>query len=416
MRVFKPSYKTKSGQKKQFSKYYIEVKDNLGVLRKYPGFSDKRLTYALGAQIELLAAFKRAGQPPDAQLCQWLQGISNKLRMRLAKIGLIDRNRAAAGELLTEHLSDYRQFIGDVTQHAKTTYSALKKLFSDCRFTYWSDIQASRLYNHLVRLKTQDEISQRTFNKWLKASKSFCSWMVQDQRVSESPLRHLKPIQITKRELERRALENDEFVRLLETTAAGPVRFGMSGYERYLLYRFAAEAGLRANEIRSLKVGDFDFDNLRVIVRAGFSKRRREDIQPLRPDTAALLKEFFKNKTPEAKEFFKNKTLEAKAFGGTYKHLTDRTAETVRADLAAAGIPYADEAGRVFDFHGLRHQTGTMLARAGVHPRDAQAFMRHSSIEITMKYYTHLRKGAEVETAAKIPDLSLRKDKEKQVG
>ncbi len=36
--------------------------------------------------------------------------------------------------------------------------------------------------------------------------------------------------------------------------------------------------------------------------------------------------------------------------------------------------------------------------------------MRHSSIEITMKYYTHLRKGAEVETAAKIPDLSLSKN------
>jgi hypothetical protein len=188
MRVFKANPKSK--------KYTVELKDHLGNPRKYSGFNDKRLTAALRSQIELLTAYKSAGQPPDAQLCQWLQGISHNLRIRLAKIGLIDRNRAAAGKSLAEHLNDYRQFIGDITQHAKTTYSALKKFFSDCRFIYWSDIQASRLYNHLVRLKANDEISQRTFNKWLKAAKSFCSWMVQDRRASESPISHLRPKQL----------------------------------------------------------------------------------------------------------------------------------------------------------------------------------------------------------------------------
>ena len=405
MRIFKPSYKTKSGQKKQSGKYYIEVKDHLEILRKYPGFSDKRLTAALGAQIELLAAYKKSGQPPDAQLCQWLQGIPNKLRTRLAMIGLINRNRAAAGKPLTEHLSDYRQYIGDITQHAKTTYSALIKNFSDCKFVYWNDIQASRLYNHLVHLKTKGKISQRTFNKWLKAAKAFCSWMVQDRRVSESPIVHLKPIQITERQVERRALEYDELIHFLETTTKGPARFGMTGWERYLLYRFAIETGLRSREIRNLTVGDFDFEHLTVTVQAGSSKRKRQDVQALRPDTAALLKEFFKNKTPRTK-----------AFGGTYKRLTGRTGEMVHQDLADAGIAYIDEAGRVFDFHSLRHQTGSMLARYGVHPRDAQAHMRHSDINLTMRYYTHLRKGAESETVAKLPDLSLQQNRKEQVG
>lgn len=397
MRVFRISYKTKSGQKKQCSKYYIEIKDHLGTLRKFPGFNDRRLTAALGAQIELLVACKRAGQPPDVQLSQWLQGTPESLRMRLAKLGLLDRNRAAASKPLSEHLDDYRQSIGDVTKHARNTYSALLKLFEDCKFVYWGDIQASRLYNHLVRLKSKRELSQRTFNFRLKAAKAFCSWMVQDRRASESPIAHLKPIQITEREVERRALEYEELKRLLKTTAAGPVRLGMTGQERYLLYRFAAEVGLRANEIRKLTVEDFDFENLTVTVRAGSSKRKREDVQALRPGTTELLREFFRTKTPCAK-----------AFGGTYEHLTDRTAEMIRADLADAGIRYADEAGRVFDFHSLRHQTGTMLAQHGVHPRDAQAHMRHSDINLTMRYYTHLRKGAEAETAAKLPDLTIR--------
>lgn len=396
MRIFKQQYKTKSGRMKQCSKYYIELKDHLGVLRKYPGFSDKRLTFALGSRIELLTAFKRAGQPPDAQICEWLQGISKKLSDRLAKIGLIDMNRVAAGRPLIEHLNDYRLSIGDITQHARTSYSALKKIFSECKFVYWSDVQASRLYNHLINLRTKNKISQRTFNKWLKACRAFCSWMVQDRRASESPISHLRPVTITIREVDRRALEDSELKRLLDTTATGPKRYGMRGYERYLLYRFAVESGFRAGEIRSLVVRNFDFINRTVTIQAGSSKRKRQDVQVLKPDTTELLKEFLKNKTPEVK-----------AFGGTYKHLTSRTGEMIRADLAAAGIPYEDESGRIFDFHGLRHQTGTMLARAGVHPRDAMEFMRHSSIEITMKYYTHLRKGAEVETAAKLPDLSL---------
>ena len=405
MRVFKPSYKTKSGQKKQSGKYYIEVKDHLEILRKYPGFSDKRLTAALGAQIDLLAAYKNSGQPPDAQLCQWLQGIPNKLRTRLAMIGLIDRNRAAAGKPLIEHLDDYRQFIGDVTKHARNTHSALVKLFLECRFVFWGDIQASRLYNHLTHLKTKGEISQRTFNFRLKAAKAFCRWMVMDRRVSESPIVHLRPIQITERQVVRRALEYNELIHFLETTTKGPARFGMTGGERYLLYRFAIETGLRSREIRNLSVGDFDFEHLAVTVKASSSKRKRQDVQALRLDTAVLLK-----------EFFKNKTLRTKAFGGTYKRLTCRTGEMVHQDLADAGIAYIDEAGRVFDFHSLRHQTGSMLARYGVHPRDAQAHMRHSDINLTMRYYTHLRKGAESETVAKLPDLSLQQNKKEQVG
>jgi integrase len=62
----------------------------------------------------------------------------------------------------------------------------------------------------------------------------------------------------------------------------------------------------------------------------------------------------------------------------------------LRADLAAADIPYEDTAGRVFDFHALRHQFISGLASAGVHPKVAQTLARHSTITLTMDRYTHL--------------------------
>jgi len=170
----------------------------------------------------------------------------------------------------------------------------------------------------------------------------------------------------------------------------------MSGYERSLLYLFAAETGLRANEIRKLTVADFDFAHLTVTVKAGYSKHRREDTQPLRLDTAERLRDFFKDKLPSAK-----------AFGGEYRQLTKRTSDVLKADLTDAGIPYTDEAGRYADFHSLRHTTGSLLAASGVHPKVAQSIMRHSDINLTMSRYSHVLRGQESQAIAGLPDLSL---------
>jgi integrase len=66
---------------------------------------------------------------------------------------------------------------------------------------------------------------------------------------------------------------------------------------------------------------------------------------------------------------------------------TDKAAKMMRADLAAAEIPYRDSAGLVADFHSLRHSAGTWLKDAKVHPKVIQTFMRHSTITLTMDRY-----------------------------
>jgi site-specific recombinase XerD len=58
----------------------------------------------------------------------------------------------------------------------------------------------------------------------------------------------------------------------------------------------------------------------------------------------------------------------------------------LKRDLRAAGI---DQTGA--DVHAPRHTTATYLARAGVAPRTAQAFMRHSDIRLTLGAYTDPR-------------------------
>ena len=275
--------------------------------------------------------------------------------------------------------------------------SKINRIVKGCGFKTFTDIKLNKVESYLADLRNNGKgISAQTYNWYRQAIKQFCNWMVQNDRATESPLTHLSGLDVkADRRHDRRALEIDEVRRLLETTKTGLTRFGMSGYERYLLYKLAVETGLRRNELRNLKVSSFDFKALTLVVSSGYTKNKQEAVQSLRPDTAAELKQFFMDKLPNVK-----------AFGGTYKQLTDKTANMLKADLADAGIDYQDESGQYFDFHALRGETGTLLAKSGVHPKVAQSIMRHSDINLTMSLYTHTLRGQESEAVGKLPDLS----------
>jgi integrase len=386
--VFKRKRKVKQTNGKtvtrQSAKWHIKYIDADGVERRVVAYKDKVASQQLAAKLEKEA--------------------------ELAKAGVVDRYKEHRKTPLAEHLEDFKKSLsakGNTKEHVMQTVQRVKNVFEGCRLATWNNLQASKVQSYIASLRdNQTGIAASTFNCYLQATKQFCKWMVQDRRASESPLEHLKCETIRKvvdEEHPRRALEIDELRRLLEVTKAGIKRFGMTGYERYLLYRFAAETGLRAKELRSLKVCSFDLANLIVRVSGACTKNKREAVQPLRMDTAEELKRFFSGKMPNVK-----------AFGGTSKKLTIKTADMLKADLADADIPYVVN-GLYFDFHALRHQTGTLLAVAGIHPKVAQSIMRHSDINLTLSRYTHTLTGQEAKAVEAMPDLSLPSRKRQKV-
>ncbi len=368
---------------KQSLKWYTRLTDADGIKRTIPLYTDK--TASMHKALQLKKEFEQA------------------------KEGITDRFKEHRKRPLREHLEDFGQSLlakGGTAKNAKQVKSRVKRVFDECKFTFWNDIQASKVQhaisglrktvNTKAGLKDLGEISAQTYNFYLKSVKQFGKWMVQDGRASESPVEHLQTINVrVDRRHDRRALEADEIRRLLESTEAAPERFGMTGYERALLYRFAAYTGLRANEIRNLTASSFDFDNCTVKVKAAYSKRRREDILPLRKDIAAELQSFVAGKLPTVQVF----------------KVPEKTAEMLKADLEAVKIPYVDDAGRYADFHALRHSTGSLLAASGAHPKVIQSIMRHSDINLTMSRYTHIFRGQESEAVAGLPDLSLPSNK-----
>jgi integrase len=170
------------------------------------------------------------------------------------------------------------------------------------------------------------------------------------------------------------------------------VVLGMSGQARALLYRLAVETGLRASELASLTAASFDLcsPSPTVAVAAAHSKRRRQDVLPLRPDTAIALAEYIKT-LPAGDKLFAVPT--------------GRLARMMRVDLAVAGVPYIDATGKHADFHALRHTCGSLLAAAGVHPKVAQTILRHSDINMTLSRYSHVFAGQAAAAVAGLPDL-----------
>ena len=98
--------------------------------------------------------------------------------------------------------------------------------------------------------------------------------MIKDQRADKSPVEHLGRLTVSDDEY-RRALSFDEVGTLLEAAEKAPERFGMSGHERAVLYLLAIETGLRVQELQSLKVSSFDFENCTVNVESEYCKDRK---------------------------------------------------------------------------------------------------------------------------------------------
>ena len=365
------------------------------------------MTEFLGGRIEALMARQINGEPPDAPLAAWLEGLTPYLRGRLGKIGAIDARRARP---LADHVEDFRRALldkGNTAGHADLVAARTRQLFNGCGFRFWSDISTDKVLAHLADLRadkvdatggkaTKRGLSIQTSNFYLQAAKQFCRWMVCGGRAVESPLTHAKGLNVrTDRRHDRRALTVEELRTLLTAARGQPEYHGMSGPVRALLYRLAVETGLRQGEIRSLTAASFDLAGRppTVTVAAAYSKRRREDVLLLRPELARELMTCLAGQAPAPSPAF---PLPER----------DKMIQAFRADLTAAAIPYRDPAGRVADFHALRHTFITNLAASGVHPKTAQALARHSTITLTMDRYTHSIIGDEVAALAGLPDLS----------
>lgn len=276
-----------------------------------------------------------------------------------------------------------------------------------------------------VQWRAKANLSAKSVNDLRANLATFFRWMKANGLTQENPLELVGRVDTRGSTSCRRALSPDEAARLL---AAAPEW-------RAFVYMFALYTGLRRKELNGLRWSDISADTFRpypgtgakgapasrdtevpgvalreqngrkpaarpqpdgtqdpamsasptpspaawegsgpaVRVPASISKNRRDSVLPLHPELVVALRKF--------------RPADAAEFQFIFRHHVPRI-ETLRKDLAAAGIPLLDHDGRRIDLHSLRVTFGTSLLVNGVHPRVAMELMRHSDIKLTTKLYT----------------------------
>ena len=336
--------------------YYIDYEDEEGRRRTVSsGTSDKRL----------------------AERIKW----RHVDRVRAIREGLVDpaqeRLRAEADKPLRQHVDDYvaacrgrgeaRSGLREKARHLEWFLAAVGEVSLTVIRPDDFDLRLAGL--------SEDGLSARTVNLKLECARAFLNWCVKNGRLRINPLTVIqRRNQLIDRRRLRRVLIPKETRRLLAVARKQSLATP-SARTRPLWYLFPLLAGLRRSDMVRLCWRDVDLHaKPPTLTICGGKARRRTDRLPLHAELVGELRAVRPGKVLPSALVFPRPV----------------TNKTRRRDFERAGIVLETEDGHA-DLHALRHTFGTLLAKAGVPPAKLQRLMRHTTVELTMRYYVHLR-------------------------
>ncbi len=376
----------KTGERKVSPKWYADYLDGNGKRQKKPLVANKEAAKAMLAKLEIQV---------DRQ-----------------KAGLTDRFEEWRKVPLSNHLEDWKRSLESqgVADGGSLTTKRAQGLLGEGKAVFLGDIVPSRLMEALERLAKREDLSLQTQNFYLGSIKQFARWLESDGRIEANPLRHLKGKNVAlDRRHDRRAFSQEEAAWLLQATRKAQTRAGLTGEDRFWLYRVALATGLRAGELGSLKREAFD-DGF-VILRAKQTKNRREACQPLPKSLWEEIQYWLKGKT-KGEPVWPGNWVKNRSAG---KSLREDLSEARQAWLAQGGnqeadtLLWEDSKGLFGDFHALRHTAITWAEQTGATVKTLQTLARHSTAALTMNRYAKAPKAFDlISLVERIPDPASR--------
>jgi integrase len=337
--------------------------------------------------------------------------------------GLVDpvTERLASERMrpLSAHFDDYSAHLESLqrdTRHVEGTTRYLRKLADALEWRTLANIDANALTAHLSEQAEKRGTGARTFNAAVTAWRAFGRWCVRSNRLAANPLAGIGTRNTDgDRRRVRRDVSTDELARIIDAAVRSPMvtvakkarnankelRTGtvrMTYPERAWAYRIAAGTGFRAGEVASLTPESFDLDGdtPSVIVEAAYSKRKRRDVQPIRPDLAAMLRPWLATKAPGERvcplpDGKAGLLLQADMDAARAAWIAEARTPGERAEREVSDyLRHTDAAGRVVDFHGLRVHYVSRVVEAGANVKEAMELARHSDPKLTLKTYARV--------------------------
>jgi integrase len=261
-----------------------------------------------------------------------------------------------------------------------TYRKTLTALFTRCGWRRFTDVSE----RSFCEWKTESGLKPKTLNCILGTANTFFSWLEKQAQGLVHPLRKVEKLPNDEAGMYRRALSEDEIRTLL--SVAPP--------SRAWIYLVIIYTGLRRKEMNGLTWADLTLDGSNPCIRlsAKITKNRKQSRLELRRE---LVEELVKHKPSNIRP-------SAPVFRGKVPSVA-----SLKKDLAAAGIPFFDEAGRRIDIHGMRTTFGTLLSCSEVAPQFTKEMMRHSDMRLTQRYYNDRDQLPLAEALGKLPSFRL---------
>ena len=375
--------------------------------------------------------YVRLKHPATGEWLEW-EAYSDKTASQAREVELIAKlERGDAGLLdpmdehrkrpVAEHLAAYEDHLTNKensTGYVEQTMQRCRDTIGGIKATVIGEITASRVEAWLAEQRRAG-MGMASSNHYLRAIKSFAGWLVKDRRAPDNPLAVLSALSLTEQDKKRRrrALTDAEVIALVNvaTTSDKPFR-GIAGADRAMLYNVALNTGLRASELASLTPRSFDLDGdpATVCCLGAYTKNGEQATLPLRPDLVGALKQWLADRPADA-PLWPGRWAKSRAAAAMIRRdlaaakaawVKQAPSETEKADRERSSfLDYRDASGRIADFHSLRHTFITNLVRGKVHPKNAQALARHSTINLTMNAYTHTVLGDLASDVDRLPAL-----------
>jgi integrase len=394
-----------------------------------------------GAVQVRMESSKWYGKFKDSETGRWQavplsrdKGVAKRMLAKLiaegdaARAGLIDPLDRYKGDDVREYLPAFKAYLkgqGDGDRHIKNTARLIGKVLDAAGIKTVADLAKS--YEAVSDYLTSLPVGPRTKNTYRQAIVSFVKYLTTEKkRLASNPLaalpiravpdaekrrkrRALLPLQlqafvnvVTTRPLvnaqtaiQRRKHRPSSRVAVLAPTTVA--RLERKGRERALLYATAASTGFREGELSVLRVCDLHLEGTSPAARlAGeMTKNGKDATIPLTGERAAALRDWI----GETGKGPTDPVFDVPGYSSVMRNW--------KKDLRAAGIPYRDDRGRVFDFHSLRKCLGTFLRLAGIDPAASMKMLRHSDIRLTMQVYNDDELQELIPVVNTLPRLTL---------
>lgn len=251
----------------------------------------------------------------------------------------------------------------------------------------------SELYGILPKVEAHTQkllaagMSGKSVSMRVESLRSFILWSKKRKYLTENPIDEISKFDTTPVNI-RRAMSKEEIKLLLEGCAP----------HRRLLYEVAACSGLRENELRQLTPRHLDREACALIIERKWDKGRKDRLQYIPQELMRRLVEFADS--GEVRSLYENgikqQGTRTKLKGvpeNALLYVPRNSAERLKADLKAVGIPIKTEAGKL-DFHALRTAYINLVIETGADLKTAQTMARHATPDLTMNVYGRSRDSA----------------------